>query len=124
MKEGLTMETTYYTLNAREIVVSSDGMAQVSGGEGRRLVFTRQTPVSAIPRKPDNVISLADYRSSQAEPSGGEDPDFPPDGPECSTPGLSRARTNHRQEKVSYLELVTSAALIGVAAAACAAFLL
>lgn len=113
------METTYYTIRAREIVVSGGSVAQVSGGEGRRLVCTRQTPRSSPSARRDNVISLADYRP---RPSGPEKQDWTAEA-EPQLPAAPRSRSGPRQ-KNAWLEWIVSAALIGVALSACAAFLL
>ena len=112
------METTYYTIRAREIVVHGDGVAQASGGEGRRLVCTRQTPAAPASRRRNNVISLDEYRAAQDRAEASPEPETEPVRP------APRARSDHRRDKPSYLEMVTSAALIGVALSACAAFLL
>lgn len=112
------METTYYTIRAREIVVRGDGVAQASGGEGRRLVCTRQTPAVSAPRRRNNVISLDEYRAAREQAEVSPEPETDP------VRGAHRVRSDHRRDKPSYLEMVTSAALIGVALSACAAFLL
>jgi len=107
------METTYYTLSAHEIVMQGNAVAQVSGGEGRRLVLTRRMPLPAA-RKKNNIISLADYRA-QLECR---------DEPEVLPVFTPRSRTDHHAHGgTTWLEAVTCASLIAMALSACAAFL-
>ena len=52
------METTYYTLTAREIIVSGDGISAAVGAPARQLVCVRR-PASQEEQAQDNVIDLA-----------------------------------------------------------------
>lgn len=109
------METTYYTLSAHEIVMQGNAVAQVSGGEGRRLVLTRRMPARA-PRKRNNIISLADYR---AQLERQEEPESLP----VFTPRPRTDHHHHTHSGTTWLEAVTCASLIAMALSACAAFL-
>ena len=60
------METTYYTLTAREIVVSGDAVANVSGAPARQLVCVRK-PVQRTEQKRDNVIDLFAWKAAREE---------------------------------------------------------
>lgn len=62
------METTYYTLTAREIIVSGDAVAKaeaVGGSSARQLVCVREPAGSS--RKKDNVIDLAQWKAAREE---------------------------------------------------------
>ena len=52
------METTYYTLTAREIIVSGDGISAAVGAPACQLVCVRR-PASQEEQAQDNVIDLA-----------------------------------------------------------------
>ena len=57
------MKTTYYTITAREILVSGDGVEQAVGG-GRQLVCARKTvPADTGAAKRNNVIDLAAWKA-------------------------------------------------------------
>jgi hypothetical protein len=71
-REAWTMETTYYTLNAREIIVTGDAVAKASGAPERQLVWVRRK--AALPeRRRDNVISLADWKAAREEETDPEE---------------------------------------------------
>ena len=119
------METTFYTFSANEIVVTGDGVEQVSGGEGRRLVCVRRGVAESGSVRPvrGKVISMEAWRAAHA--SDEEDWTEPGDPAEGREERRSiRARTDHSGERSGYLELLACLALIAVSAAACAAFLL
>ena len=126
------METTFYTFSANEIVVTGDGVEQVSGGEGRRLVCVRRGAAESGSVRParGKVISMEVWRAAHA--SDEEDwTEEPEDWMESEDPAEGReerrsirARTDHSGERSGYLELLACLALIAVSAAACAAFLL
>lgn len=113
------METTYYTLYARQADVG--GVARASGGEDRLVLFTRRpTPKKPVWRE-DNVISLSDYRSRLAAEEESGEPEPPEDG---EGPAEPRARTDHSTDRLRALELAACVAMICVAAVACVALLL
>lgn len=43
LKEGIDMETTFYTFTANEIIVTGAGVQQVSGDNTRRMVYLRHS---------------------------------------------------------------------------------
>ena len=62
------METTYYTLTAREIIVTGEAVEQVSGGEARRLVCLRRS--SGEEKKTEDggkIIDLAAWKAAREE---------------------------------------------------------
>lgn len=60
------METTYYTLTAREIVVSGDAVANVSGAPARQLVCVHK-PLQRAESKKDNVIDMFAWKAAREE---------------------------------------------------------
>lgn len=122
-KEGIGMETTFYTISANEIVVAGDGVEQVSGGEGRRVVCLRRSAPKPAPGK-GKVISLDAWRAEH-EAEEWEEEFRPEEEPEekAAAPA-ARPRTDHRRERGLYLDWLVSLTLIAVAAAACVSFLL
>lgn len=131
-KEGLVMETTFYTFSANEIVVTGDGVEQVSGGEGRRLVCVRRGAADGAQVRPvrGKVISMEAWRAAHVaneEDWADETEDWMESEGSIERQGENwspRARTDHSRERSGYLELLACIALIAVSAAACAAFLL
>lgn len=59
------METTYYTLTAREIIVSGDAVAAAAGAPARQLVCVRGN--AAVPARRDNVVDLAAWKAAREE---------------------------------------------------------
>ena len=123
------METTYYTFTANEIIVAGDGVRQVSGGEGRRMVYLRRSSVAdPAPAKGSNVVDFAAWRAAHVEPQSRPACEEDADGysaeyaqTERYAPSVTRPA---RTAKGMYLDLVASLALIAVAASACISFLL
>jgi hypothetical protein len=66
------MKTTYYTVTAREVVVSGDGVQQVSGGNARQLVCLRTPAATGGDR--GKVIDLAAWRADREEETWAADP--------------------------------------------------
>ena len=62
------MQTTYYTMTAREIILSGDGVEAAAGGP-RQLVCLRQNGDRPLWEKRDNVIDLAAWRAAREEPA-------------------------------------------------------
>lgn len=60
------METTYYTLTAREIIVSGDAVENVSGAPARQLVCVRRPAEREEPKR-DNVIDLSAWKAAREE---------------------------------------------------------
>lgn len=60
------METTYYTLTAREIIVTGDAVANVAGAPARQLVCVRKPAGKETPGK-NNVIDLAAWKADREE---------------------------------------------------------
>jgi hypothetical protein len=60
------METTYYTLNAREIIVAGDAVANAAGAPARQLVCVRKS-VGQSARERDNVIDLTEWKAARVE---------------------------------------------------------
>lgn len=60
------METTYYTLTAREIIAAGDAVANAAGAPARQLVCVRK-PLAEAEGKRDNVISLTAWKAAKEE---------------------------------------------------------
>lgn len=107
------METTYYSLNAREIIVSGDGVEQVSGGGARQLVCMRRS--AALPRREaqGKVIDLAAWRQARQEEEQEEWYDEPE---EAAAQPQPRARRDHSRTALVSAELLASLSVVGVMA--------
>lgn len=112
------METTYYTLTAREILVSGDAVvrADAVGAPARQLVCVRKG--AARSPRADNVIDLAAWRADRAEEQRLEDEWY--DGvdermaaPEAVRP---RPRRDHRTTVLVGGELLATLSVIGAMA--------
>ena len=114
------METTYYTLTAREILVEGAAVQRASGDCARQLVCVRKTAQSA-PASGGKVIDLAAWKADREEEARleamwydgvdealGEDLD---DEYEAPAP---RTRRNHKS--ALNLDLWASVGVIGVVA--------
>lgn len=62
------METTYYTLTAREIIVTGDAVANAAGAPARQLVCVRK-PAAVQPPERNNIIDLAAWKAAKEEES-------------------------------------------------------
>lgn len=113
------MKTAYYTFYARE---AAAGMARASGGEDRLVRFTLQPQQRNLPRREDNVISLGEYRERLAEKSWEEPKENLAAAEKPAEEYAPRSRAG--RSCAEWLELAACAAMIGVALAACLAFLL
>ena len=60
------METTYYTLTAREILVEGAAVQRASGDSARQLVCVRKT-AHAAPAPAGKVIDLAAWKADREE---------------------------------------------------------
>lgn len=112
------METTYYTVTAREIVVTGDGVEQAVGG-GRRMVCTRRAgqPRQTQPR--DNVIDLSAWKRDREEEARLEQAwyagvDEALQGP--AVPPLARPRRERGSRVLFWGELLATVCLIGTLA--------
>ncbi len=108
------METTYYSLNAREIIVSGDGVEQVSGGGARQLVCMRRP--AALPRREaqGKVIDLAAWRQARQEEQEPEEWYDEPEEPAAQP--QPRARRDHSRTALVSAELLASLSVVGVMA--------
>ena len=96
------METTYYTITAREILVSGDGVRQAAGG-ARQLVCRRcggRTPAR------DNIIDLAAWKAAREEPD--------PEPERAVTACGRRPRRDRREQVLLGGELLATVCVIGV----------
>ncbi len=110
------METTYYTLTAREIIVSGDGVEQAVGA-GRRVVYARRPAQAPLPERSDNVIDLAAWRSAKAEAEWEEVCSDWGDQPlEPGGEGKSRPRRDHKNQVLLGGELLATLSIIGAMA--------
>ncbi len=113
------METTYYTLTAREILVEGAAVQRASGDGARQLVCVRKTAQTA-PVPQGKVIDLAAWKADREEEARLEEQwyadvaELPEDDGvyeyEVAAP---RARRNHKRELS--LDMWASVGVIGVA---------
>ena len=122
------METMYYTLTSREIIVSGDGVAQAAGGAPERQVVLLRHAAStaAAPRRADNVIDLAAWKSAREEAArlegewyGGVD-----EALSSPAPVQPRPRRSHRGAVLLGGELLATLSVIGAMAVLMARMLL
>lgn len=110
------METTYYTLTAREIIVTGEAVEQVSGGGARRMVCLRRGGRQKAPEKDSGkVIDMAAWKEAreeeerlEAEWYAGVDQalEEPPEVP-------ARPRRDHRRKMLWGAELAATVSVIG-----------
>ena len=107
------MKTTYYTITAREILVSGDGVEQAVGG-ARQLVCARKTvPADAGAAKRNNVIDLAAWKAAREEEVWQEQPE---DGWEEAPAFVPRVRRDHGSRALLWGEMLATVSVIGVMA--------
>lgn len=110
------METTYYTLTAREIIVEGTEVQQVSGGSGRRLVCVRKAPAQAAARPAGKVIDLTAARREREEaqtvPSEPAGPEW--DEREREQPAMTRSARSFRKPALA-AEVLASLSVAAVA---------
>ncbi len=105
------METTYYTLTAREILVEGAAVEQVSGGSGRRLVCVRAAGGAAARKEQrGKVIDLAAWQADREELP--EEPQWEEERPAPRHPAAPRPR---RSRSALGLELLASLSVTAVA---------
>ena len=112
------METTYYTLTAREIIVSGDAVAKADavGAPARQLVCVRRPAQRKDTR--NNVIDLAAWKASREEEARLEELWY--DGVdrrmEEYTAPAPRARRDHKAAVLMGGELFATLSVIGAMA--------
>lgn len=111
------METTYYTLTAREILVEGAAVERASGESGRRLVCVRAAGGTAEGRREQRgkVIDLAAWQAQREEPAEEplwEDVSRDEARPAPRHPAAPRAR---RSRSALALELLASLSVTAVA---------
>ena len=111
------METTYYTLTAREILVEGAAVEQVSGGSGRRLVCVRAAGGAAARKEQrGKVIDLAAWQADREELP--EEPQWEEEtlrDEERPAPRHSAASRPRRSRSALGLELLASLSVTAVA---------
>lgn len=107
------METTYYTLTAREIIVSGDAVANAAGAPARQLVCVRKPAVEA--EQKDNVIDLAAWRAAKEEESRLEAEWYDGVDQRLEQPAAPepRPRRDHRRTVLLGGELLATLSVIG-----------
>lgn len=113
------METTYYTLTAREIIVSGDAVAKadaVGGNAVRQLVCVRR-PAQRRQEK-DNVIDLAAWKASREEETRLEEAwyDGVDERMEAYIAPAPRPRRDHKATVLVGGELLATLSVIGAMA--------
>lgn len=110
------METTYYTLTAREILAEGQMMEKASGDGARRLVCVRRA-VRQEERSPEGkVIDLAAWRAEREESCAGELwEDGAYDTPEAESAAVRRERRD-RRPVLAGGELLATLSVVGVMA--------
>ena len=112
------METTYYTLTAREIMVTGDAVEKVSGG-ARQLVCVRKAAhaVEDTPAR-GKVIDLAAWKADREEEARLEDEwyDGVDEALEQPAEHKPRTRRDHKRTVLVGSELLATLSVIGVMA--------
>lgn len=111
------METTYYTLTAREIIVSGDGVSAAVGAPARQLVCVRHPVEQQAPAR-DNVIDLAAWKEAREEEARLEQEWYAGVDEALSAPAQSapRPRRDHRRRVLWGGELLATLSVIGTMA--------
>lgn len=109
------METTYYTLTAREIMVTGDAVEKVSGGS-RQLVCVRKAarPVEENPAR-GKVIDLAAWKADREEEARLEEEwyDGVDEALERPVEHVRRPRRDHKRTVLIGGELLATLSVIG-----------
>ncbi len=111
------METTYYTLTAREIIVSGDGISAAVGAPARQLVCVRR-PASQEEQAQDNVIDLAAWKAAREEETRLEEEWYAGVDEALAEPAPIplRPRRNHKKRVLLGGELLATLSVIGTMA--------
>lgn len=113
------METTYYTLNAREVIVSGQAVAQAAGAPARQLVCLRRSAGQEDrAARPDNVIDLAAWKAGREEEARLEAEWYDGVDAALTEPAAPapRARRDHRRTVLVGGELLATLSVIGTMA--------
>ena len=112
------METTYYTLTAREIMVTGDAVEKVSGG-ARQLVCVRKAAQSVenTPAR-GKVIDFAAWKAGREEEARLEEEwyDGVDEALEQPVEHMPRTRRDHKRTVLVGGELLATLSVIGVRA--------
>lgn len=113
------METTYYTLTAREILVEGEAVEKACGG-ARQLVCVRRAAERPEARNEGKVIDLAAWKADREEEARLEELWY--DGvdealEEPAAPAQPRARRDHRRTVLFGGELLATLSVTAVMAA-------
>lgn len=112
------METTYYTMTAREILAEGDGVREASGG-ARQVVCVRRDIRRPEERGAGKVIDLAAWKAHREEARleelwyGSEDEA----AGEPAVPAAPRARREHGRRLLLGGELLATLSVVAVMAA-------
>lgn len=113
------METTYYTMTAREILAEGDGVREASGG-ARQVVCVRRDIRRPEERGAGKVIDLAAWKAHREEEArleelwyGSEDEA----AGEPAVPAAPRARREHGRRLLLGGELLATLSVVAVMAA-------
>lgn len=109
------METTYFTLTAREVLISQEAAEQVSGGGARQLVCVPRAAFRPAETEKGKVIDLAAWKAGREEEArleeewyGGVDERL--EQPAAPAP---RARRDHSRPALIGGELLASLSVVG-----------
>lgn len=117
LKEGIDMETTFYTFTANEIIVTGAGVQQVSGNNVRRMVCLRHSG-SAVEQSADGrVIDFSAWRAAHDVEENVDETEVFEE--EVSAGKMRKARNVRDVFRGMDLDQVVSAALIAVSVFAC-----
>ena len=117
------METTYYTLTAREILVEGAAVQRASGDGARQLVCVRKAAEKA-PNGGGKVIDLAAWKADREEVSRLEEEwygdvaeeAFDPDYEDAAEQSAFVPRERRSHKTAAKLEMLSCVAVIGVMA--------
>lgn len=113
------METTYYTLTAREIMVTGDAVENVSGG-ARQLVCVRKAARAAAEEIParGKVIDFAAWKADREEEARLEEAWYDGVDEALEQPAACEPRTrrDHKRTVLIGGELLATLSVVGVMA--------
>jgi hypothetical protein len=109
------METTYYTLTAKEIMVAGDAVASAVGAPARQLVCVRK-PAGRTEQGRDNVIDLTKWKAAREEEARLEEEWYAGVDQRLAQPTAPAERTRREHPALLGGELLATLSVIGAMA--------
>lgn len=112
------METTYYTLTARELLISGGAVEQASGGGARQVICVPRAGARPEKMGAGKVIDLAAWKADREETARLESEWYDGTDQRLAEPSAAepRARRDHRRTVLVGGELLATLSVIGTMA--------